>query len=174
MSWLTDNPMPVYVLGGIALVVLLVLMLKTGRGIVLAAMGGVILCIVAAFMIDSFVVTDREEVEKTLVEAAALAEQNRLEDLLDYISPSVPHIRGQAKSWISQASRIDDVGVSAIEITVNMERNPPTARAEFRIYAAGEARERNNPFPFTYFKRMGVDFQREGNRWRVVDYQREL
>jgi hypothetical protein len=174
MPWLTENPMPVYVIGGIALVVLVVLMLKTGRGMVLAAMAGVVLCMVAAYMIDSFVVTDREQVEKTLFQAAAVAEQNRLEELLDFISPSVPEIRAQAKSWISQASRIDDVGVSAIEITVDADKQPVTARAEFRVYARGEARERNNPFPFQYMTRMRVDFQREGDRWRVIDYQRGL
>jgi hypothetical protein len=175
MTWFTDNPTPIFIICGIALLVLLVFLLKTGRGVILLAMVGVVLCIVTAIVIDSIVVTDREQVEQTLFQAAALAEENKLEELLDlFISPSVPHIRGQARSWIAQASRIDDVSVSAIDITVNHKKNPSTARAEFRVYARGEARERNNPFPFQYMTRMRVDFQREGDRWRVIDYQRGL
>ncbi len=172
MFWLTDDSTPVFVICGITLLVLLVFLLKTGRGVIMLAMAGVVLCIVAAILIDMMVVTDREVVEQTLFKAANLAEQNQFEALLDYVSPSVPHVRAQAASWIHQASRIDEVGISAIDITVNRTKHPPTARAEFRVYARGEARERNNPFPFTYLSRLRVDFQWENDRWLVTDYQR--
>ncbi|MCC7086812.1 MAG: hypothetical protein IT427_17580 [Pirellulales bacterium] len=172
MPWLTDDPFPIYAACGITLVVLLVLLLKTGRGVILVAMVGVLFCIIAASVIDRIVVTDRERVEQTLFEAAALAEQNRLDDLLNYISPSVLPLRLEARRWIGQASKIESVSVSAIDVTVDREKTPPTARAEFRVFVQGLARDRSNSFPFKYLQRIGVDFRLEGDRWMVVDYQR--
>jgi hypothetical protein len=170
MSWFTDNPMPVFVICGITLLVLLGLLLKTGRGVILLAMAGVMLCIVTAIVIDSLVVTDRELVEQTLYDAATAAETNNLDLMAKFISPSVPHLNGQIRSWISQAV-LESVNLNSIDIEVNESKKPPTAVANFWFVARGHLKRGDtvyNNFP----GRLTVNFQKEGTRWLVTDYQR--
>src|SRR5262245_66549345 len=90
MTWLTEDPTPILIAGGIALIVLLVALLKTGRGVVLMAMVGVALLMGLALLIDKLVVTDRESAADVIYQAAAAAEENKPEVVLSFISPSAP------------------------------------------------------------------------------------
>jgi hypothetical protein len=170
MSWLTDDPTPIFIAGGTALLVLLVFLLKTGRGVILLAMAGVVLCIVAAIAIDAMVVTDREVVEQTLLSAAAAAESNNLDAVEKFISPSVPHLNGQARSWISQII-LESVSINGIRIEIDDSKTPPVATANFWYVAHGRLK-RGDTVHERVPGRLTVKLQKEGDRWLVTDYQR--
>ncbi len=98
ITWFTEDPTPILIVGGLTLAVLLVMVLKTGQGLYLFIMAGVAAFMGLAVLIDKLVVTDREMVEKVIYDAAAAAEQNKLEQVASYISPSAPNnsLRAQA------------------------------------------------------------------------------
>jgi len=173
MTWFTEDPTPILIAGGIALAVLLVLLLKTGRGIVLVAMGGVIVLMVLALLIDKFVVTDRERVANVIYQAAAAAEQNKPEVVLSFISPSAPGVKAEAQHWIGRAKKLETVNISAMEVTLDDKAQPPEATAEFRLFARGEVREGQSTYPGQYLGRVWVKLRREAEGWRVISYHRD-
>ena len=170
--WFAEDPTPILVGGGLALLVLAGFFLKTGRGLVLLAMGVVAAVMALAVLVDWLVVTDREAVANTIYQAAAVAERNDLAAVTDFISPNAPQVKAEARHWIGQA-KMDSVSISAMEVTMDRKAKPMTATAEFRVYATGQLTDRNMPYPFTYLSRLLVRLQQSGNRWLVMEYERD-
>ena len=170
--WFTEDPTPILVGGGIALLVLAGFFLKTGRGLVLVGMAVVATIMALAVLVDRLVVTDREAVANTIYQAAATAERNDLNAVTDFISPSATEVKAEARRWIGQA-KVDSVSISAMEVTLNREAKPMTATAEFRVYATGQLTDRRMPYPFTYLGRLEVKFVQSGKRWLVTEYERD-
>ena len=54
-------------------------------------------------LIDHLVVTDREQVQNVIYDAARQAEKNNLEAVIECISPSATKVRDEARRWIGQA-----------------------------------------------------------------------
>src|SRR5436190_1448245 len=115
ITWFTENPTPIYVIGGMVLVVLLVFLLKTGRGMILFAMAGVVLFMGLAALVDKLVVTDRECIENAIYGAAAAAEQNKLEAVAAFISPSAPAISAEIRHWKGRVT-IESVTVGGVDV----------------------------------------------------------
>ncbi len=85
--WFTENPTPILVGGGLALLVLAGFFLKSGRAAILIAMALVAAVMGLAVLTDRLIVTDREQVANTIYDAAAAAERNELNAVMDIISP---------------------------------------------------------------------------------------
>src|SRR5215813_10738404 len=98
--WFTEDPTPILVGGGLILLVLGGFFLKSGRGIILLAMALVALTMGLAVLIDRLVVTDREAVANTIYDAAAMAERNDLNGVMEIISSDAPEVRAEARHWI--------------------------------------------------------------------------
>jgi hypothetical protein len=170
--WFTEDPTPILVGGGLTLLVLAGFFLKTGRGWVLASMGVVAAVMGLAVLVDRLVVTDREAVANTIYQAATSAERNDLNAVSEFISPSAPEVKAEARRWIGQA-KVSSVSISAMEVTVDRAAKPMTATASFRVYATGELTDRTMPYPFTYLGRLEVKFVQSGQRWLVTEYERD-
>ena len=70
MTWLVEDPTPTLVAAALIEAVLVLALVKTGRGVLLWAVGGVALLAVALLALEWLVVTDKEKVEETLSGAA--------------------------------------------------------------------------------------------------------
>jgi hypothetical protein len=169
--WFTEDPTPILIAGGITLIVLLVFLLKTGRGAILYAMAGVAFFMGLAVLIDKLVVTDRERIEKVIYDAAAAAERNELSAVANYISPSKPAIRSEIQRWIGQVT-IESVTVGGLNVEVDRKSTPPTAIARFWFIGKGKLK-RGDLAHDTFPGRLLVKFQKEGDRWLVTDYERD-
>jgi len=171
-TWFTENPLPILIGGGVVLLVLLVVLLKTGRGVILSAMLCVAVVMGLALLIDRLVVTDREKIANAIYAGAAAAQANNLDAIVDLISPSAADVRAEARRWVGQA-RLDEVTVAAMDVTLDRAANPPTGVARFRVFARGQIVGRAGALPGTYFGILTVHFRREGDHWLVTGYERQ-
>jgi hypothetical protein len=169
ITWFTEDPMPIFILGGITLAVLLVFLLKTGRGAVLFAMAAVAAFMGMAVLIDALVVTDRERVENVIYKAAAAAERNDLDAVVGFVSPSAPQISAEIRHWISQLI-VDSVSIGSLEVELDRSTNPPTATAKFWYIGQGKWR-RGDTVHDRIPGKLKVDFRKEGDRWLVTGYE---
>jgi hypothetical protein len=172
ITWFTENPTPILIMGGIAIVVLLVFFLRSGRAVLLMAMAGVALFMALTVLIDRLVVTDREQVANVIYQGAADAQRNDLNAIMAIISPSAAQVREEAQHWIGQA-KLDDVSISAMDVELNRSANPLTATADFRVFAHGQILDRGTPYPVNYPVHLTVHLQREPAGWLVTSYERD-
>ncbi len=115
--------------------------------------------------------TERERVANVMYDAAAAAEQNRLEEVLQCISPAAPHITAEARQWIGQV-HLDSVSIHQMDVTLDRATVPPTAVARFIVHAQGAARRGTTVYN-NYVGRLRVTMQLENGRWRVIAYTRD-
>ncbi len=172
ITWFTEDPTTILVVGGIALIVLLGFLLKTGRGAVLYAMAGVALFMGLAVLIDKLVVTDRERIENVIYDAADAAKRNDLNAVVAFISPSVPAVQQEARHWVGQA-KLDEVTITNMRVDLDRSTSPPIATAVFRGFAQGQLRDRNAIYAGTYFGLITAHFRLEGGKWLVIDFRHE-
>ena len=169
ITWFTEDPLPVFILGGIALAVLLILLLKTGRGVVLIAMAATVAIMGLAVLVDALVVTDRERVEEVVYQAAAAAERNDLDGVAAFVSPTVKQIKADLRHWIGQLE-IESVSIGGLAVSVDRTKTPLTATARFWYVGQGKWRH-GETVHNRVAGRLKVDFRQEGNRWLVTDYE---
>ena len=79
MTWLFENPVPAVLIGGFSLAILIGGWLKTGWRSLIVAMVAVIALTVGLVVLERYVVTDREQVDLTLRDIAALVERNDID-----------------------------------------------------------------------------------------------
>lgn len=171
ITWFTENPTPILVTGGMVLMLLAVFFLKSGRLVLLWPAGAVLAFMGITVLVDKLVVTDRERVQNVIYDAAAAAEKNHLNEVIDYISPSATKVREEAQRWIGQA-KLESVTIAQLEVTVDKSKQPFTATAHFWVQAQGEAHTAAAIYR-NYIGRLVVEFKKEGDRWLVTAYQRD-
>jgi hypothetical protein len=172
ITWFTEDPLPIFIAGGIMLLVLAVLFLKHGRVSILLGMAGVAVVMGLAALIDHLVVTDREQVANVIYDAAAAAERNDLDTCVACISPNAADVKAEARHWIGRV-KFESVSISAMEVTLDRNARPMTATAAFRAYATGQYTDRGSPYPFRYPAHIEVKLQKDDNHWMVIDLRHD-
>ena len=66
-----ESPYPILIAGLLAETVLAAALFRTGRGVLLWAMGGVALVVLLGVLVEHYTVTDTKRIRQTLEEAAA-------------------------------------------------------------------------------------------------------
>jgi len=143
MTSLLEDPLPILFLGILVEAALGVALVRTGRGVLLGAMAGVLALVLAGVGLEWLVVTEREEVEATLDCGIEALEANDLEAVLACCSPSAEHTRHEARRALDWVEFID-IRITDLDITINRLTSPPTAKAEF--IAMVSARDRKQFF----------------------------
>jgi hypothetical protein len=151
MTTLLENPWPVIVLGILVEAVLGVVLLRTGRGVWLWPMVGVLLLAVAGVGLEWLVVTDAEEVEATLLAESAGESQALLR-------------------WAINRVDFTDVKITHLEVDVNYYGSPPRAEARLNAFVrfrdrTGQIPYENRPVAFT------IELCRQSDRWLITGHQ---
>jgi hypothetical protein len=169
MTTLIESPWPAIFFGIIALAILAVVLVRTGRGIVLVAMAGVLLVTLAGVVIERLVVTERERVEDTLYGAAAAIEANDVNRVMQYVSASAPYTPARARSVLSQY-HFTEARISNVQIQINDLTSPPTATA--KMIGIFSVTDTLNELPYNN-GRVGltVHLRRENGRWLVTGHE---
>lgn len=76
MTWFTENPLPIVLIGVIIEAMLAVVLARTGKRSVLWSIIGVALLVVGAVVLERFIVTPREEIRTALEEVRAIVAAN--------------------------------------------------------------------------------------------------
>jgi len=148
-----------------------VALLRTGRGIYLLALGGVILATLGFVGLEWLVVTEVERVEETIEAGAAAFEADDLPTVLDFCAPEAEAPRHAARHALATA-RFTRVKITELKVSINRLTSPPSATAEVTVLVSGHPRrggfeEMSQPFGLRLF------LQSRDGRWLVTDYEVE-
>ncbi len=170
MIWLTEDPTLTIVLGGIVIAVLLVALLKTGRGIFLFALLGAIFVVAALVLVEYLIVTEREKVYQTIFDLAGAIEANDRDAVQSYIAPQSPQI-GRDADRLLKVFKIEEVKITdGPQISIDDFTSPPTADVELVAVAYGSTAAGSfRPAP----TRLYVTLRQQDGRWLVESYRSE-
>jgi len=169
MTTLLENPVPLILFGICAEAVLGILLVRTGRGVLLWAMAGVLAVVLAGVGLERLLVTEVEEVETALFEAAAALEANQQEKVLQYVDPAAISTQNLVR-WALQQVRFSRVKITHLEVTnINRLTSPPTADVELNVTVWFEGRGGNIPRG-TRPGKFSMQLQRQNDRWVVCGH----
>lgn len=171
MTVLFENPWWIIFFGIIIEAVLGIMLFKTGRGVLLWVMLGVLAIIILGVLVERLVVTERERVEKTLDGITASLEANDLNRALSYVSPAAAQTRRRA-TWAMRRIEVQSARIYHLEITINRLTSPPTAKAAFFGHISYRDRQGESPYG-NYSSKFVVDLRKEGNDWVVTGHMEE-
>jgi hypothetical protein len=171
MTWLVESPWPAVTLGVVLEVALAIVLVRTGRGAVLIAMGLVLLLTAGMVALEWTVVTETEQIEGLLHAAATALEANDPPRVLALFSPDSPR-RAEIESVLGRYT-VRDVHIGRVlEIVTNRLTNPPSARAYFVGRVSGTDSRGTVPYQ-NMIQRFRVTLHRDGERWLIHDYTME-
>jgi hypothetical protein len=168
MTLFLENPLPVWGLGAVALAIAAIIYFanKSGR-----SLGGVVAVIVATAVllyIERQVITPSEEVEQAVVEIMDAIQANDVPGVLALIDPSATKVRTDAETVMPQM-RVNSTGNSSLRVELDESASPAKATSFFRGKIDG-VHSRTGARAF-YFDQVEVDWQKNGDKWLVVDYR---
>jgi len=169
MTIFLESPWPAIGIGIFAEALLALILWRTGRGVILWAMGGVLLLVLGGVLLERLVVTERKRIEATLDGAAAAVEANDLNLVNMYIADDAADPRALARWALSQV-KFTRAKISRLDITINRRTTPPTAKAAIRGYVS--FKDRKGEYPYENHPLKGTVELRQGpDRWLVTGYK---
>jgi hypothetical protein len=121
MNWLTDQPTFAYYVPAVAAIGFLLAYLTTRKKLHLFLMLGMAALVGAVWLIDYFVVTDREQVEESTREILAGADTKDMERIKKHLSPQFESGGVKYLAVVEEGSRylrsINAVTVKSIDVT---------------------------------------------------------
>jgi hypothetical protein len=163
-----ESPWPILVIGLAAEAILVVILVRTGRGVLLGAMAAVAVVVGIGLLVERLVVTDRKLVARTIDGAAAALEANDLPRLLELLAPDAVKTREVATEALREGEFIQ-VRIYGLEVAVVRTTSPPTAKATFNVITTVKDRrgmlgqQTLRPFP------MVVRLRWESGRWLITE-----
>jgi len=164
-----EDPMPVILFGIIAETVLGIAVLTTRRGVLLWAMAGVLVLVLAGVGLEWLVVTERERVEGTVEDAAAAVRANDRQGLLQCVHPSAGDAR-RLVNWAFEQADFTDAKITHLEVqSINELTSPPTAK----VHVIGNVFFNDRSGQDPYGKRhvdLTLELRLESDRWLISGY----
>jgi len=124
-------------------------------------------------IIETSIVTDREEVAAVLYDIESTVSANAFEQTIAYLSEQQPATIARARQTLDGVvcEQCTIIGIESIE--VDSDARPRSATADFVVYA--KVRRKNMIFPPGTI-RVELQLEDTGNgndesRWQIVDYQ---
>ncbi len=171
MAFLFEHPWWIVGIGIGIEVILGIILLCTRRGVLLWAMLGVLAVAFLSLLIERLVVTDREQIEATLHGGAAAFQANDLQRGLSYFPPEAGETR-EIAATIMRMVEIQTARIYDLNITIDRNAIPPTAKAVFLAYAS--YRDRKGDIPYTnYAEYLIVDLRKENGKWILTGHIEE-
>ncbi len=160
-----EDPTPIIVVGVITEAILAVVLVRTRRGGVLYAMGGVLLVVLIGLVVERLVVTEQKRIKATVYGAAGAIERNDQAGLGSYVAKSGSTLLRTAIGYMDRPE-FSSVSLSGMEVTTNDLTSPPTAEATF--YATVHFNDRHGEFPYgSYAAQIWVNLVLEDGQWKI-------
>jgi ketosteroid isomerase-like protein len=169
MNLLLESYWPAILGGIIGEAILAVILLRTGRGVLLLPMAGVLVLALADVALVRWVPTERKMVAATLYDTAAALEANDLPRVLRHIAPEARPTRDQAEQVLGSA-QIVELKIRCLEIVINNLTSPPTAKATFNVIVTGRDR-RGEWGTHSRPGKLIVELRRQSDGWIITGHQ---
>jgi hypothetical protein len=171
VSWLFEDPTMLIAAGVLIEALLAVALVKSGRASLVGAMAGVLLLVALGIVVEQMVVTEREQIEVVLDDAAAALVAGDVARVLRSIDPAAAELRSYVQSVMSHA-RITEAKLNDLRITINRHTAPPTARADFMGRVKGTfGRGAASGGEGLALRRLTVDLRRDPTGWLITEYR---
>ena len=167
MPWFLEHSGPILLAGIVAELVLGSLLVRSGRGMWLWPMGGVLLLTLSGVALERAIQTPKEQVAGTLYAAAAALEENNLEALFEHISSTSRYTPQRARTVLQQY-RFRQARITHLEVEINPLTSPPTAVAPLTVLISVE--DRHGQPIYTGRVRLEVLLRWEKDRWRITGH----
>jgi hypothetical protein len=163
-----ESPWPILIAGLVLEMALAIVLFRTGRGAVAAAMGVLAVLVLLGVLLERWTVTDTKRVQQTLNAAAAGLQTNSAMPVTACIVPGPDGDRARelVDSVFKQVEFIE-LSINNLEVKFNYRTTPPTAEttltvwARVKIHADPLAGEYSRPVAMT------VQLRKESGRWLI-------
>jgi len=154
--------------------VLAVALLKTGRGVLLFAMIGVLVVAAGVYGIDVLIVSDEERVAESLYGICHAMEADDQEAVLSYIAPRNLDTRNRA-IWAMDQGIVDSWTTRGLEIKINEVEFPRTAKVGFIGTISGRYEASPDLGSQTAKLRFVLTFEeQEDGQWLIIDHSVDM
>jgi hypothetical protein len=126
-----ESPMPILLIGAVAIAVLGVMLIVTRRGVLLYAIAGALAVVAIGVVVERLVVTERERVEMAIDGAAAALEDNDAPAVQTFVAAKTDSDILRRLDYYLKLVEFEKITIRNLEIEVNHWTNPPTAEARF-------------------------------------------
>ncbi len=168
--WFLEHSGPILLTGVIVEVVLGSLLVRSGRGIWLWPMLGVLLLTLGGVGLERWIQTPKEQAASTLYAAAAALEANDVDRLFEHISPTAQYTPQRARSVLRQY-RFRQARILHLEIEINQLTNPPTATGH--LLGLIQLEDVHGQPIYTGRVSLEVLLRWEKDRWRITGHQED-
>ena len=169
MTWLVESPWPALTVGVFLEVALAIVLVRSGRAVVLVAMAIVLVATAAMLALELLVVTEIEQVENALAKVATTLEANDPPAVLELFDPKSPR-RHEVESILSRVTVRGATIGGDLEVRTNALTSPPSATAYFTGHF--EAHDRRGEIPYEHvLRRFKITLHRLNDRWLIHDYE---
>jgi len=173
MSWLTEDPTLLLVIGALVIAALAVALVKTGRVVMIAWMLAVAAVVGVGVLTERLIVTEREEVGQTIEQVRRAFLANDANEVLAHVSTESNQVRRQV-DWALRAAELLEVRITdGPHIEVNNFTTPPSATAE--LIAVAKVRLHSGTSIYDqYAARFFLRLTKRSDRWLIEEVEKEL
>ena len=165
-----EDPMPVILFGIVAEAALGIAVLTTRRGVLLWAIAGVLVLVLAGVGLEWLVVTERERVEATVEGAATAVRANDRQGLLQQVDPSAGDAR-RLVNWAFDRVDFTDAKITHLEVqSINELTSPPTAKVHVKGIVFFRDRAGQDPYDKQPVD-LTLELRLQSGRWLISGYE---
>ncbi|NQU23553.1 MAG: hypothetical protein HQ567_19910 [Candidatus Nealsonbacteria bacterium] len=169
MITLLETPVPIILFGIITLAVLGLMLLRSGRGVLLWVMIGVAVLVAGGIALERVVVTERERIEAVIEAGAAAVAVNDKEAALRHVDPNNRDTRSLVAGNMGRF-KFTGAKITRLEISFKELSSPPRATAKIMVLVSFDSRDGsfphdNYPVPLT------LHLWRKGDTWLIEDHE---
>ena len=170
MNVFFEQPLYAVFLGVLVEAVLVMVYLQSGKRWLISVMLLVALLAGGGVMLERMVVTDRETVEATMTQIVADIESNDASLVLAHIAKEATKKRAESQRILAMVKFRSVEIRRIIKIETMPELSPPQAKANFTVKpVVSDSSGTIEDFPAP--RRLEVTFVKEGDAWRILDYE---
>lgn len=167
MTWFTENPLPIVLVGVIVEAMLAIVLARTGKRSVLWSMIGLAAFVAGAVVLERYIVTPREEVRTALEEIRTIVVANDLPKLLERIDTNqeVARLRTQVQQQLANHT----VTEAKINELKNDDIQVQGDRAQVKFFGSVDLKFAGQVAPTHFPLKFDVRLRKKDGVWIVTE-----
>ena len=170
MALITENPIAIAVVGGLAATLAAVVFLARRTSGALVALAAIVAITILLLVVERVVVTDREAVEASVEEVFDAVERNDLPGVLAWIDPAAAGVRADAEALMPFV-KMSTANAAAVSLEGMDGKNGKATSALCRLRAYLNGVHGSSGMSLLYVnQRVDIKWVKRGKRWLISGY----